>query len=60
VNVKLLPKRNTLNSLNTMSNEQGSLHYCLDATQSKQEFQHLREHVWVKKLVIEGKFYFGT
>jgi len=49
-----------LYSSSTVSNEQGPLHRCLDVVKNKQGFSHLRERVWVKKLVRESKIRFGT
>lgn len=48
----------TLYSSSTISNEQVSLHYFLDATKNKQGFPHLHEHVWVKKLLLESMIHF--
>jgi len=60
VNDRLLPGSNVLYSSSTVSNEQGPLHRRLDVVKNKQVFPHLRERVWVKKLVHENRIRFRT
>jgi hypothetical protein len=60
VNTGSMRRKNALYSSNTMLNEQGWIHRCVNAVKNKQRSPHLCERVWVKKLVNKSMIHFRT